>query len=1148
MSNKKENFFVNRPIVAMVIAIVIVIVGFVSMGGLPIEQYPNLTPPIVQVRGSYTGANALNVEESMATPLEQQINGVDNMIYMKSTNANDGSMNIQISFDVGTDPDMNTVLAQNRVSAATAKLPESVKKLGVTTEKSLPNILMLISLTSDGRYDQDFLGNYAIINIKDQLARVKGIGRVNVIGASDYSMRIWVKPDRLSQMGITVPEIIRAINEQNTVVPGGKIGAEPAPSGTAFTYTVRMPERFNSPEDFGNIVVRTQPDGSQVKLKDIAEVKLGVETYSAFTRMNEQTCSMIALYQAPGSNAVELANEIKAEMQNLSQSFPDGIKYDISLDTTSAITAGISDIVETLIIALILVILVVFIFIQDWRAALIPTIAIPVSLVGAFIFFPLLGFTINVLSLLGLVLAIGIVVDDAIVVVEAVQVNIAQGMSTKEATLEAMRKVTAPVIATTLVLVAVFIPVAGMAGITGRLYQQFAITIVVSVLVSSVNALTLSPALASILLKEPPVYKGILGKFFGGFNKWMGKGTEGYMKLTNVITRKIKRGVIFIIILSLGIVGLGKFVPGGFIPEEDMGYFFVNVQLPDAASLQRSDAVAKKIEHILSDIPEVEYVTNATGFSLLSGAMATNTGFMFVSLKSWDERSKTAKDLILEVNKALSMQIQDAQAFAFGPPAIPGLGNGSGFSIMLQDRVGETPAYLAEQTMRFIQAANARPEITNAFTTFQASVPQRYLDIDKEKALKIGVSLNDLYTTVGAFMGGAYVNDFTRFGRLYKTYIQAEHSYRHKEEDIHNFFIKNSSGKMVPLATLATFKPISGPEYTNRFNLYRAVEVTGSPAAGYTSTQAMDALEEVAAEILPAGMGYQWNAMSYQEKQASGSLGIILIFSLAFVFLILAAQYESWSLPFSILLGTPFAIFGALFALWVSRFISASFENNIFAQVSFVMLIGMAAKNAILIVEFAKEEFDRGLSLTDAAISAARARFRPILMTAFSFILGVFPLVVASGSGAEARKVMGMALLGGMTLATLLGVFLYPMLFVFIGKLANYEKKRALAVDAAGDSLEVDESSLVTAGNMVIDIDDYKDLAPELSEEPVDEETKNVAPATEEDKEKSKKKEKAKKKKETKNKAKKDRKDKKDKRNKGGGSLKSFFLTLFALH
>ena len=1042
MAESKGNFFVHRPIVAMVIAIVIVVVGIVSLLGLPIEQYPNLTPPIVQVRASYTGANAINVEESVATPLEQQINGVDNMIYMKSTNANDGTMNIQVSFDVGTDPDMNTVLTQNRVSAASAKLPPAVTKLGVTTEKSLPNILMLVTLTSDGRYDQNFLGNYALINIKDQLSRIKGIGSVNVLGASDYSMRIWVKPDRLAQMGLTVPEIINAINEQNVIVPGGKFGAEPAPPGTDFTYTVRLPERFNSPEAFGNIVVRTQQDGSQIKLKDVATINLGVETYNMIPRVNGKTAAIIALYQAPGSNAVELAEQIKTNMAQLSEKFPESVQYNISLDTTSAITAGIRDIIVTLIIALILVILVVFIFIQDWRATLIPTLAIPVSLIGAFIFFPMLGFTINVLSLLGLVLAIGIVVDDAIVVVEAVQVNIANGMNAKEATLDAMRKVTAPVIATTLVLIAVFIPVAGMAGITGLLYQQFAITIVVSVIVSSINALTLSPALCSILLKEPKPYKGPLGWFFGKFNKGMDKSTESYMSFANVVARKMKRGVVFIVILTIAAGIFGSLVPAGFIPEEDMGYFFVNVQLPNAASLQRSDAVTKKVEDILLNMDEVEYVTTATGYSILSGAMTSNTGFLFVSLKDWGERAFTANQLVDQVNQKLAKKIKGAQAFAFGPPAIPGLGNGSGFSIMIQDKGGNTPTYLASNAMKFVKAANARPEIGKAMTTFQANVPQRYMDIDRQKALKLGINLNNLYTTVGAFMGGAYVNDFTRFGRLYKTYIQAEPQYRVNGKQINNFFLKNNVGKMVPLSTVATIKPISGPDYTTRFNLYRSVEVTGGPAKGYTSDDARQALKEVAAEVLPGDMGYTWNAMSFQEEKASGSLAIILTFSLLFVFLILSAQYESWSLPLAILLGTPFAIFGALFALWAGRLISPTFENNIFAQVSFVMLVGMAAKNAILIVEFANDEFKNGLSLFDSAIKAAKSRFRPILMTAFSFILGVFPLVVASGAGAESRKVMGMALLGGMTVATFLGVFLYPMLFVAIGKLFGYEKKR----------------------------------------------------------------------------------------------------------
>ncbi len=1038
-------FFVRRPIVAMVIAVLMVILGVVFLRGLPIEQYPDITPPMVEVRANYTGADSISVEQSVATPLEQQINGVENMIYMKSTNANDGTMLIQVSFEVGTDPDMNTVFTQNRVAAATAKLPEEVKRFGVTTEKSLPSILMLVTLTSaDGRYDQNFLGNYALINIKDTLARIKGIGRVDVLGASDYSMRIWIKPDRLAVLGISVPEIVAAVRAQSVIVPGGKFGAEPAPPGTDFTYTVRLPERLQSEEQFGDIVVRTTPEGSQVKIKDIARVELGVERYELFTRMNNQQCALISLYQAPGSNAVELAAQIKQTMNELAKSFPPGMRYDVSMDTTLAITAGIAEIVVTLFIALALVILVVFMFIQDWRAALIPTIAIPVSLIGAFIVFPVLGFTVNVLSLLGLVLAIGIVVDDAIVVVEAVQVKIEAGMDPKQASRQAMSEVTAPIIATTLVMVAVFVPVAAMGGITGRLYQQFAITVALSVLFSSVNALSLSPALCSLLLGKRAPSRGLLGKFFGGFNKAFDAATNAYMRLTRVIARKTTFGLVFLAVVVVAMGLLGKMVPGGFVPEEDMGYLFVNLQLPDAASLQRSDEAAKKAEKIIQAHDEVQYVTTVSGYSMLSGATATNSAFIFVSLKDWKEREKTDKQIIDLLNRQFYLGINEAQAFAFGPPAIPGLGKGSGFTILIQDKGGNPPQYLAAQTAEFVQAAQKRPEIGGVFTTFRATVPQRYMDINTDKVLMAGVALDDIYTTVGAFLGGAYINDFTRFGRLYKAYIQAEPQYRLDKDKVNLFFINNSQGESVPLASFVSIKDIAGPDYTNRFNLYRAIQLTGGPAAGYTSAQALDALEQTAEEVLAGDVGYAWADMSFQEKQAAGTGAIVFVFALVFVFLILAAQYESWSLPMSILLGTPFAILGAFLSLFLARLASPSFELNVFAQIALVMLIAMAAKNAILIVEFANLEFTKGLSLFDASIKAARLRFRPILMTAFSFILGVMPLVFASGAGAQARVVMGMALLGGMTLATLLGVFFYPMLFVFIGKVAKYEQKRDL--------------------------------------------------------------------------------------------------------
>jgi HAE1 family hydrophobic/amphiphilic exporter-1 len=1045
MAIENHNFFVKRPIVAMVMAILTVIIGTVSITGLSMEQYPDITPPMIEVTTTYTGANALNVEQSVATPIEQEVNGVDNMIYMKSTNANDGSMKLQVSFDVGTDPDMNNVFTQNRASIATPKLPADVKQYGLKTEKSFSFPLMIVSLTSTNpSYDQDWLGNYSTINVKDILARTSGVGKVTILGSSDYSMRIWVKPDRLAQLGISIPEITNAIKQQNTIIPGGKFGGEPAPKGTEFTYTVQMPDRLTTPEEFGDIVIRTNPDGSQVKINHIARVELGIETYRGFSKLNGSESAPILIYQAPGSNAVEISKEINSAMEQLAKNFPDEIEYTVSLDTTKAITAGIDEIINTLIVALVLVVFVVYIFIQDWRATLVPVMAIPVSLIGAFILFPMLGFTINTLSLLGLVLAIGMVVDDAIVVVDAVQVNLQKGMGPKEATSAAMKEVTAPVIATTLVLVAVFIPVASMAGITGRLYQQFAITLAVSVVFSSVNALTLTPAMCSVLLRKPTPTKGPLGWFFGKFNIGFDKTTNGYMSFTNIVSRKITMGMVFIGVIMGGIFLVGGNLPGGFIPEEDQGYLFANIMLPEASSLQRSHKLTNEVEKILIETEGVEYTTSIAGFNLLTGAYSTNNGFIFIALKDWKDRTKTANEISDIINKKL-MSINEATAFTFGPPAIPGLGSGSGFSMMIQDKGGNDVPYLAKHANAFIRAANAREEIAGCFTPFQANVPQRYIDVNTDKVLKFGVKLDDLYATIGAFLGGSYVNDFNRFGRVYKAYIQAEPEYRVTQEQMRLFFVTNSKGENVPLSSLVKVHDIIGPEFTNRFNMYRSVELMGKPAPGFTSSQALKALEEVAASVLPPDMGYQWANMSFQEKQTEGSGNIVFLFALIFVFLILAAQYESWSLPLAILIGTPFAIFGALSALYLGRMMSPTYENNVFAQISLVMLIAMAAKNAILIIEFANIEFEKGLSLFEAATKAARLRFRPILMTALSFILGVLPLLTASGSGAEARKVMGMALLGGMSLATLLGVFLTPMLFIFIGKLFGYEKKRALA-------------------------------------------------------------------------------------------------------
>lgn len=1034
----------------MVISIITVIVGVVSLLGLPVAQYPDITPPIVKVSTTYTGANAVAVEKSVATPLEEKINGVENSIYMQSINANDGRLEIRVSFEVGADPDMSTVFTQNKVSSAMAKVPEEVKKFGVETKKAMSFPLVLVTLTSPNEtFDKKFLSNYAKIRVNDELARVPGVGEVMIFGAADYAMRIWIKPDRLASVGITVPEIMNAIKEQNVIVPGGQFGAEPAPPGTEFTYNVLLKGRLETEKEFGDIVIRTNPNGSQVRVKDVARIELGAELYNSFTRLNEKDAAVIVVYQTPGSNALEIASTIKGIMADLKKDFPDDLDYTMSLDTTLAIEAGISEIITTLIEALILVILVVFIFLQDWRSTVIPSVAIPVSLIGAFILFPMLGFTVNVLSLLGLVLAIGIVVDDAIVVVEAVSVNIENGMSPKEATRKAMDEVSAPVVATTLVVIAVFVPVAFVPGITGSLYQQFAITIAVSVGFSSINALTLSPALCSLLLRKKQESKGLLGRFFGAFNRWFENITEKYIGITGGLLTKLKRVALFVGIIVGLFIFFSSRVPGGFIPEEDMGYFLIGVQLPPAASLQRSDEVAEKIESVLAKTEGVEFYTTVTGFSLLTSTYSTSSAFIFVSCTPWEDRpGLTAKQIAANLNKIFYAGIPEAMAIAFGPPAIPGLGNGAGFSIFIQDKGGNEPQYLEEHLKEFIAAINARPEVSNAFSIYNSNVPQRYMDIDRDKALKLGIPLGDVYSTVGAFLGGSYVNDFNRFGRLYKTYVQAEPEYRTGPEFLPMFFLRSAEDEMVPLSSIAQVTPTYGPEYTNRFNLYRAAEVTGAPSKGYTSAQALAALEEEAKRVLPDDMGYSWNAMSYQEKAAEGTAAVIFLFSLVFVFLILAAQYESWSLPLAILLGTPFALFGAFFGLWVARIFSESYESNIFSQIGLVLLIALAAKNAILIVEFAKQKFEEGMTLVEAARESALLRFRPILMTAFSFLLGVIPLLTASGSGSEARKVMGMDVFSGLLFATLFGVFLTPALYVIIGKLFGYEKQRDKALKA----------------------------------------------------------------------------------------------------
>jgi HAE1 family hydrophobic/amphiphilic exporter-1 len=1022
----------------MVIAILMVLIGLIALRGLPIAQYPEITPPMVNVTANYPGANSTSVEQSVATPIEQKVNGVEGMIYMRSTNSSDGKMSLEVSFEVGTDLDMANVLTQNRVSEAEASLPDEVKRQGVVVKKKLSFPLVLIGLTSPKEsFDAQFLANYATINLIDEISRIEGVGQAEVLGGSstEYAMRVWIRPDELAKLGVTITDITSAIQSQNVLVPAGQMGGPPAPAGTEFTYTVQMNGRFSSPEEFGAVVIRSNEDGSQLLLRDVAQIELGTQNYLMRTRTNGTPSAVIQIFQLPDANGLEVADKVFATVERLSKNFPEDLEYQISLDTTKPITAGIREIIITLFEALALVILVVFIFLQSFRATLIPALTVPVSLIGAFAVFPLLGFSINTLSLLGLVLAIGLVVDDAIVVVEAVSTKISRGLSPKDATIEAMQEVSGPVVATSLSLIAVFVPVATMAGITGRLYQQFAITIAISVALSSLNALTLSPALAAMLLKPQGEERGRLSAFFDWFNRAFEKATARFMVVSDFFTAKLSRSGALLGALVIGLLLLFQTVPSGFIPEEDQGYVLAAFMLPEAASLQRSEVVMKEVEDIVREIDAVANVTSVAGFTKVTGTVQSNTGFVFIQLKDWDDRpgvENQAKNIVRRLNQQFAARLTQGRAFAFGPPAIPGLGTGSGFSILLQDRAGREPAYLEEQTRAFVAAASERPELAGTRSVFRASTPQIFLDADHVKTLKQGIPLQELNASISAFLGGGYVNDFNRFGRLYKVYVQAEPEYRANAEALRFFYARNDQGEMVPISTLVTASNTYGPEYTNRFNLFRAAEVTGQPAQGYSSAQALSALEEVAEETLPADMSFAWNAMSYQEKGAEGSGSSVFIMALVFVFLILAAQYESWSLPISVLAGVPIAIFGAMAGLEIARQFSESYVNNVFAQIGLVMLIGMSAKNAILIVEFARIEMEKGKGVVEAARLAAQQRFRPILMTAFSFILGVIPLLVASGAGAEARKVMGMTVFSGMLVATIVGVLVVPALFVFV--------------------------------------------------------------------------------------------------------------------
>ena len=1032
-----SSFFVNRPIVAMVISILMTIVGVASSLALPVAQFPNIVPPEIQVKTTYTGADALTVEQSVATPIEQQMSGVDKMNYMSSVNGNDGTFKLTVNFDVTTDANTDQILSQMRSNQATSQLPEDVNKFGVTVQKSTSSPLIMFSLYSpNGSYDSVFLANYANINLNDEFLRVEGIASVTIFGAGQYAMRIWVRPDTLAKLGLTIPEILQAIKVQNAVNPAGTLGGEPAPKGQVFTYAARAQGRLQSAEEFGEVIVRSNPDGSMLRVKDVGRIELGAQNYSLIGRLNGKPAAIIALYQLPGSNAIAAADGAKKKMKELSARFPADLDYVVSLDTTLAVTEGMVEIKHTLVEALVLVILVVFIFLQGWRATLIPLLAVPVSLVGTFALFPLFGFTVNTLSLFGLVLAIGLVVDDAIVVVEAVEHHIEHGLSPKEATLKAMQEVSGPVIAIALVLSAVFIPTAFIPGITGRLYQQFAVTIAVSMILSAFNALTLSPALASMLLKPKKKGRGLLQKFFNGFNRVFGIATNGYVSTSRLLIRRWLLALLLLAGVTLLTVMLGKRIPGSFLPEEDQGYFYAQVILPDASSLQRTDEVMRQAEEMLKATPGVEYVTTVTGYNFLSGVNTTYSGIFFVTLKDWSKRTASDEQYAVILNRANAAlaRIPGGRAFAFSPPAIPGIGTSGGVTFILQDRSGKDVAFLADKVGQFVTAARQRKELAGVTPMFSPAVPQVFINVDRDRVLKQGIDLSAVYQTLQTFMGGYFVNYFNRFGRQWQVFVQAEGDYRANAEQIGQYFVKNNNGEMTPLSAVANAKSITGPEFTMRYNLYRSAQINATPAAGFSSAQAMQAMEEVFKETMPTGMGFAYQGMSFQEKRASEGVSPMAIFalSLLFVFLILAAQYESWSLPFSVLLATPVAVCGAFAALLVGHY-----ENNIYAQIGLVMLIGLSAKNSILIVEFAKMKHEEGIPLLDAALEGARLRLRPILMTSFAFILGCVPLATATGAGALSRQVMGYVVIGGMLAASFVAIFLIPALFYLVEKLSS---------------------------------------------------------------------------------------------------------------
>ena len=1042
------NFFIRRPIVAIVISILIVLMGGFTLTKLSIEQYPFLAPPTIRVTGTFPGASALSVEGSVATPVEQEVNGVENMIYMKSSNTSDGRMQLDVNFGVGVDQDMANVLTQNRVSTAQARLPQEVIAQGVTVKKMSPSILMLISLYSPGgTYDANYLINYCGINLRDQLLRIPGIAQVDLFGGTDYGLRIWLKPDRLAQLKLTPSDVISAIKEQNLEAPAGRVGTLPSPETQKFTLTVSAPGRLVKPEEFENIIIRENPDGSQIRIKDVGRAELGSQNYDSFGRLDGKPSGAMAVYLLPGANQLKASEAIYDTMKRAKAIFPSDMDYKIVYDTTPSVKASIESILHTFFEAVILVTLVVLIFLQNLRATLIPLLTVPVSLIGTFIFFPLLGFSVNTLSMFGLVLAIGIVVDDAIVVVEAVMHHIEHGMTPKDATVQAMKEVSAPVIGIALILSAVFVPVAFIPGLTGRMYQQFALTIAISVMLSAFSALSLSPALASMLLKpaSKTPKKGPAAWFANGFNKAFDKVTGGYVGVTKHLVRRSFITIILVGGVMAGAAFFGGKIPAGFVPEEDQGIMGIAMQLPPGSSLNRTSEAMAKAEEILAKTDGVESYQAIGGYGAVTSTYQTNFATVFVRLKPWEERSAPelhVRAIMGKLQKQLA-GIPEALMFPFNIPTISGFGSSAGFNFLLQDRGGALSVEeLGVRTAAFLAEGRKRPELANLSTAFNPTYPQVGVELDREKARKLGVPVNDVFQSLSALLGGTYVNDFNRFGRLFRVYVQSDSSYRQKAEDIGQMYVRSkSTGDMIPLSTLVTVTDKKGTEITNRFNLFRSVEISGIPGPGYTSGQAIAALEDVFKKTMSSEMGFAYSSMSYQEKVAPPAAPTLAL-AIIFVFLLLAALYENWRLPWAVLLGSPLVVLGAFFGVWVS-----GFDNNVYVQIGNIMLIGLAAKNAILIVEFAKAKHDEGMPLMEAALESARLRFRPILMTAFAFILGVIPLMRANGAGAAAQNVMGTAVFWGMLIATAAGVFIIPGNFVFV--LSLFKGKKGTDAPAA---------------------------------------------------------------------------------------------------